>query len=112
MYTAEVTIRDPMTGEVIVTPATMLAKIPEKYKSYAQDNPLVFTPEKRILSQGEKLIGSLAPRYGTLENTTEPKYIYQVLARTYTQVHVDDLRMSDMTIPSSEDSIIASGTVS
>ncbi len=32
MYTAEVIIRDPMTGEEIVTPATMLAKIPEKYK--------------------------------------------------------------------------------
>ena len=55
MYTAEVTLRDPMTGEEVVSPATLLAKIPEKYKSYAQNNPLLFTPEKRIISHGEKI---------------------------------------------------------
>ena len=51
MYTAEVSLIDPMTGEEVVTPATLLSRIPEKYKLYSMDNPLVFSPEKRILSQ-------------------------------------------------------------
>lgn len=111
MYTAEVTIRDPMTGEEIVTPGTILAKIPEKYKSYSLENPLIFTPEKRIISQGEKVVGTLSPEYGKWDATLSDKYRYELTSRTYTQVHVDDLRMSDMIIPTSVDMLVQSGIV-
>lgn len=111
MYTAEVIIRDPMTGEEIVTPATLLAKIPEKYKSYTLDNPLQFTPLKRIISQWEKVTGSFAPQYGKWDESLVWKYKYELLLRTYSQVHVDDLRMSDTIIPTSTDTVVASGTI-
>jgi hypothetical protein len=50
-YTVEVTIADPLTGEQVVTPATLLAKIPQKYKQVNFDNPLTFVPEKKILQK-------------------------------------------------------------
>ncbi len=111
MYTAEVSIRDPMTGEEIVTPATLLAKIPEKYKSYAQNNPLKFVPDKRIISHGEKISGNVTPQYGKWDSSLASKYVYEVRSRSYTQVHVDDLRLSDITIPTSEDVIVSSGII-
>lgn len=50
VYTAEVSITDPMTGEQVVTPGTLLARIPQEYKEFDPYNPLQFTPEKRIFS--------------------------------------------------------------
>jgi uncharacterized protein YfaS (alpha-2-macroglobulin family) len=109
MYTAEVTIRDPITGEEIVTPATLLAKIPEKYKSYAQNNPLNFIPDKRIISHGEKITGKALPQYGKWDASLESKYAYEIISRSYTQVLVDDLRLSNITVPTSEDTVVSSG---
>jgi hypothetical protein len=44
-----------MTQEEVVTPATLLSRIPEKYKLFPADNPLTFVPRKRIISPKEKI---------------------------------------------------------
>ncbi len=49
-YTVEVTIRDALTGEEVTTPASLIVKLPEVYKSFSPNNPLIFTPKKKILS--------------------------------------------------------------
>lgn len=74
MYTAEVTIADPMTGEEVVTPATLLAKMPAAYKTFAYDNPLDFTPTKKIIKPGEKITGSVKPHYGEWDLSLAGKY--------------------------------------
>ncbi len=111
MYTAEVTVRDPMTGEVIVSPATLLAKIPQKYKAYSQDNPLLFTPQKRIISHGEKIKWYFAPEFGKWDDSLSGKYMYEIVARNYTQLRVDDLRLSHITIPTVDDRIVSTGVI-
>ncbi|MFZ2255940.1 MAG: hypothetical protein WAW59_02050 [Patescibacteria group bacterium] len=55
MYTAEVTIADPLTGETVVTPGTLLARLPAEYKAFDPYNPLLFTPTKKMLKPGEIL---------------------------------------------------------
>ena len=37
--------------------------------------------------------------------------MYEIVSRSYTQVRVDDLRLSDITIPTSEDRIVLTGTI-
>lgn len=112
MYTAEVTLTDPMTGEQVVTPGTLLAKMPAEYKSYAFDNPIQFTPVKKILKPGEKIIGSLAPMYGSWDASLAGKYTYSLIHREYESVKVDDLRLSNTTIPVTRDIVVMSGVLS
>lgn len=50
------TIRDPLTGEEVTTPGSLIVKLPEAYKSFSPENPLVFTPKKKILTQNESLL--------------------------------------------------------
>ena len=64
VYTAEVTIIDPATGESVVTPSTLLARIPQEYKSFDPYNPLTFTPTQKILKPGDTLSGTLSFAYG------------------------------------------------
>lgn len=111
IYTAEVTLVDPMTWEQVVTPATLLSRIPEKYKQYSMDNPLVFSPDKRILSQWEKITWSLSPRYGSWNLSLAGNYQYELVSRNYSQVPVDDLRLSKVTITSFDETIVQSGTI-
>lgn len=111
MYTAEVTITDPMTGEQVVTPGTLLAKMPSAYKAYAFDNPLLFTPIKKILKPGEKIVGSIVPQYGAWDKSLQGKYGYEVVHRVYESVKIDDLRLAETTIPVTRDIVVQSGTV-
>jgi uncharacterized protein YfaS (alpha-2-macroglobulin family) len=111
MYTAEVILVDPMTWEEVVTPATLLSRIPEKYKLYSMDNPLVFFPDKRILSQWEKISWPLSPRYGDWNLSLADNYQYELVSRNYSQVPVDDLRLSNITITSFDETIIQSGAI-
>ena len=50
VYTAEVIIADPTTGENITTPATLLARIPSEYKEFDAYNPIIFTPSTKLVS--------------------------------------------------------------
>lgn len=54
-YTAEVIIRDPLSGEEVTTPSTLVVRLPAAYKSFSPYNSLVFTPKKKILQNGESL---------------------------------------------------------
>lgn len=54
-YTAEIIVRDPLSGEEVTTPASLLVRLPEEFRSFAPDNPLIFTPKKKILQNGEDL---------------------------------------------------------
>ena len=63
-YTAEITIRDPLTGEEVTTPGSILVKLPSAYKSFNPQNPLVFTPKKKILNPDDEFTGSFKPTYG------------------------------------------------
>ena len=55
VYTAEVTIVDPLTGESVVTPSTLLARLPLEYKAFDPYNPLIFKPKQKILKPGEPI---------------------------------------------------------
>jgi hypothetical protein len=106
MYTAEVTITDPMTGEQVVTPSTLLVSLPSQYKQYSYDNPIEFLPEKKILQPGEKIIGILAPQYGKWDNSLKGKYVYELIYRRYEKTYIDDLRLSRTAIPVSFDDVV------
>jgi uncharacterized protein YfaS (alpha-2-macroglobulin family) len=106
MYTAEVTITDPMTGEQVVTPSTLLVSIPNQYKQYSYDNPIQFLPEKKILQPGEKIVGTFAPQYGKWDNSLKGKYVYELVYRRYEKTYIDDLRLSRTAIPVSFDDTI------
>lgn len=54
-YTAEVIIKDPLSGEEVTTPSTLVVKLPAEYKSFSPNNPITFTPKKKILQNGEEL---------------------------------------------------------
>lgn len=112
MYTAEVTITDPMTGEEVVTPGTILAKMPVAYKNYAYDNPVDFIPVKKILKSWEKIQGQVKPRLGSWDSSLSGKYQYQLIHREYQSVAIDDLRMSYTTIPVTQDKVITTGALS
>ena len=49
-YTVEITVRDSLSGEEVTTPGTLIVKLPSAYKSFSPENPLMFTPKKKILS--------------------------------------------------------------
>lgn len=111
MYTAEVTITDPMTGEQVVTPGTLLAKMPSAYKSFAFDNPVVFSPVKKIVKSWEKIVGSVSPQYWTWDISLQGRYTYELVHRMYESVKLDDLRLSETTISVTRDIVVSSGVL-
>ncbi len=111
IYTAEVTIVDPLTWEEVVTPATLISQIPEKYKTLSLDNPLRFLPDKRIISLSETIKGKMVPLYGKWNKSLEGKYQYTLVRRAYSQMPVDDLRLSDITVSTFEETTVASGII-
>lgn len=105
------TIIDPLTGESIVTPSTLLARIPAEYKAFDPYNPLVFTPTQKIIESGEMFTGSLGFQYGKWDKTLRDKYQYELLQRVYTRTYVDDLRIRDTAITQSQDVVVLSGSI-
>lgn len=85
--------------------------MPSEYKSYAYDNPLLFTPVKRILKPGEKITGSLAPQYGNWDQSFESRYTYTLIHRIYESVEINNLRLSTTTIPVTREIVVASGAI-
>jgi len=111
LYTMEVTIQDPMTSEEVTTPATILARLPSEFKSFVTQMPLIPTLERRMLQVGENIQANLAFAYRDWDKSLAGKYRYELLERTYTQKVVDDLRMQEIMIPSSEDRLVISGVL-
>ncbi len=108
-YTAEVTITDPLSWENVTTPATLLARIPAEYKAFDPYNPLVFTPQNKMVSPGTTLTGTLGFEYGAWDNSLAKKYRYEFVHREYSRTYVDDLRVRDTAITDSRDTVVLSG---
>jgi uncharacterized protein YfaS (alpha-2-macroglobulin family) len=111
-YTAEIIVSDPLSWEEVTTPATLLVKMPMEYKTYSYDNPLEFTPNKKIVTIGESIEGTLQKEYGKKESIASWAYIYEVISRTFSSVKMDDLRLEKVDIPVSRDTVVLSWTVS
>jgi alpha-2-macroglobulin len=110
-YTVEVTIRDALTGEEVTTPDSLIVKLPAMYKSFSPDNPLVFTPKKKILNPGETITGDVSPTYGKWDVSLVWKYRYEIIHREYIETYVDDIRSGHTRITTAKDQIIASGSI-
>lgn len=110
-YTIEVTIRDPLTGEEVTTPGSLIVKLPEAYKSFSPENPIIFTPKKKILTQNESLLWEVKPQYGKWDSSLIGKYSYEIVSRRYQEVMVDDIRAGQTRVTTSVDTVVASGTI-
>ncbi len=69
IYTAEVTIADPLTGESVTTPGTLLVGLGANNKMFDINNPLESTLTKRIVNSGESLQATVKPKYGKWDAT-------------------------------------------
>jgi hypothetical protein len=69
MYTTEVTIRDPLSGESVTTAGTLLVGIGQDMKIANTSTPLNATLEKRIIKPGEQIRANMAPKYGKWDST-------------------------------------------
>ena len=110
-YTVEVTIRDALTGEEVTTPASLIVKLPEAYKSFSPNNPLIFSPKKKILSPWEGLSGEVKPTYGKWDTSLVGKYRYEIQEREYSEALIDDIRAGTMRITTPIDRVVASGSI-
>ena len=110
-YTVEITIRDPLSGETVTTPGTLLVKLPTEYKSFSPDNPLIFTPKKKILGPDDTLAGEMKPEYGKWDKSLAKKYHYEIIQRSYTETWIDDIRAGQVRVTSPLDTTIASGSI-
>ncbi len=110
-YTAEIIIRDALSGEEVTTPGTLLVRLPEEYKAFAPENPLLFAPKKKILSATDTLAWEIKPEYGKWSTSLIGKYRYEIIEREYVEGFVDDIRAGSLRITTPTDHIIASGAV-
>lgn len=69
IYTAEVTIADPLSGESVTTPGTILVGLGASNKMFDLENPLEATVIKRIIKPGESLQATIKPKYGKWDPT-------------------------------------------
>jgi hypothetical protein len=95
----------------VTTPDSLIVKLPALYKSFSPDNPLLFTPKKKILSPGEALSGDMSPTYGKWDVSLASKYRYEIIHREYIEAYVDDIRSGHTRITTPRDRIVASGSI-
>jgi alpha-2-macroglobulin len=110
-YTVEVTVRDALSWEEVTTPGSLIVKLPNAYKGFSLDNPLTFTPKKKILSPTEPLVGTIIPKYGKWDVSLAEKYRYSIYRREYDETWIDDIRTGKTRITTSRDVEISSGVV-
>lgn len=82
-----------------------------EYKAFDPYNPLIFTPEQKILTPGDMLSGSLDFSYGKWDTSLKNKYRYELIHREYSRMIVDDLRVRDTPITDQTDSVVLSGSL-
>jgi alpha-2-macroglobulin len=110
-YTVEVTLRDGLSWESVTTPASLVVKLPQAYKGFHPENPLVFTPKKKILTLTDSLIGTLKPTYGVWDESLSGKYRYEILHRDYDEAWVEDIRTGQTRVTTSRDTLVFSGLI-
>jgi uncharacterized protein YfaS (alpha-2-macroglobulin family) len=111
LYTVEVTIHDPLTGETVTTPGTLLVSLPQEYKMYDVYNPLTATLTKRMIQSSEMITATIAPKYGKWDPSLTGKYRYSLIHRTYTSETISTLRGSQAPMIHHTDTPVASGTL-
>jgi uncharacterized protein YfaS (alpha-2-macroglobulin family) len=111
LYTVEVTIRDPLTGETVTTPGTLLVSLPQEYKMYDAYNPLTATITKRMIQPSEDITATIAPKYGKWDPSLAGKYQYSLIHRSYTSEVVSTLRSSQAPMIRHTDTTVASGVL-
>lgn len=111
MYTAEVTIVDPLSGETVTTPGTLLVWIGAEHKMYDIYNPLQATLENKIIKPGEKIDATISPKYGKWDQSLKGKYRYELVHRTYTSEKISTLRGEQTPITHTIDTIVAKSNI-
>ena len=111
MYTAEVTIVDPLSGETVTTPGTLLVGIGAEHKMYDIYNPLQATLENKIIKPGEKIDATISPKYGKWDQSLKGKYRYELVHRTYTSEKISTLRGEQTPITHTIDTIAAKSNI-
>jgi len=105
-------VEDPLSHEQVTTPATLLVKLPTEYKEFVYDNPLIFVPNRKILVPWENIMGDIQPQYGKLDADLLWKYRYELVHRVFQSVRVDDLRLEQVEIPTTNDTVVQTGILS
>ncbi|NRH21094.1 hypothetical protein HOO68_03555 [Candidatus Gracilibacteria bacterium] len=111
IYTAEVTIVDPLSGETVTTPGTLLVGLGAEYKMYDIYNPLQATLQDKIIKPGEKIQATIDPKYGKWDQSLKGKYSYELVHRTYTSEKISTLRGEQTPITHTIDDVSAKATI-
>jgi hypothetical protein len=106
IYTVEVSISDPLTGETVTTPGTLLVGIGANNKMFDMNNPLESTVSKRMITPGESLRATIKPKYGKWDPTLKWKYRYELVHRSYTSEKISTLRGEQAPIIHSIDTVV------
>ena len=86
------TIRDPLTGETVVTPGSLVVALGKEYKMYDRYNPLMATFQNKMIQPGVPIEAAIAPKHGTWDNTMANTYKYELIHRIYTAEQISTLR--------------------
>lgn len=111
IYTAEVTVIDPLSWETVTTPGTLLVGLSAEYKEYDIYNPLQATVVSRMLSPGEKIQATVDPKYGKWNAGLKWAYKYELIHRSYTSEKISTLRDEQSPIMHSVDSTVSTATI-
>jgi MG2 domain/Bacterial Alpha-2-macroglobulin MG10 domain/Alpha-2-macroglobulin family/A-macroglobulin TED domain/Alpha-2-macroglobulin bait region domain len=110
-YTAEVTIADPLTGETVVTPATLGVALGQQYKMLDMNNPLESALASRMMAPGTPIDATMKPKYGKWDQTLAGKYEYELIHRVYMSEHISTLRGESAPVTHMIDTIIWTDTI-
>ncbi len=111
MYTAEITIADPLTGETVTTPWTLLVGLGANNKMFDMGNPLQANITKKILKPGESIQATITRKYGKWDQTLKWKYRYELVHRAYTSEKISTLRDEQIPITHNTDTVVRSGPI-
>ncbi len=111
IYTTEVTIVDPLTGETVVTPATLAVGLGQQYKMADMNNPLQSTLTSRMMIPGTQIEATISPKHGKWDPSLSNKYRYELVHRVYTSEQISTLRDEQAPVVHSIDTVIQSGSI-
>ncbi len=107
IYTAEVTLIDPLTSETIVTPASLLVALGQEHKMYDRYNPVEATLDNKMVQPGTSLEATIGPKHGKWDQTMSNKYKYELIHRVYTAEQISTLRGESAPITHTIDTIVS-----
>ncbi len=111
IYTAEVTIVDPLTGETVVTPATLAVGLGQQYKMADMNNPLQATLASRMITPGTQIAATISPKHGKWDPSLSNKYRYELIHRVYASEQLSTLRDEQAPIIHSMDTVMRDGSI-